>query len=81
VELYNSTQCEDAMNETSFEAIVVNGEIQLPPHIHLPDHARVTVLIPAEGRTPPRIVSPRLADPLQIGEFQMTVEELPNAGL
>jgi len=69
------------MNETSFEATVVNGEIRLPSHIHLPDNARVIVLMPTEGRTLPRIVSPRLADPLLIGEFQMTVEELPNAGL
>ena len=70
------------MNDSSFEATVVNGEIHLPAHIHLPDNARVIVLIPREDRASTgRIVSPRLANPLLVGEFQMTVEELPNAGL
>lgn len=64
------------MSETSFEGIVEQGQIKLPPNIHWPDKARVqVVLADARQRTPTRIFSPRLAHPEQAKDFVLEVTE------
>lgn len=79
--LLDNRQASD-MNGTSYEAIVVNGQIRLPEGLRLPDNSTVIVVVPAK---PPmhsaRIASPRLARPEQATDFQMTVEETSDAGV
>lgn len=70
------------MQPTTFETTIVNGQIPLPAGINLPEHARLVVTIaePAQG-SPPRIASPRLADPAQGGDFVMEVVDSTDASV
>jgi hypothetical protein len=34
------------MKTTTYEATVLNGQIKLPDTIHLPDHTKVSVVVP-----------------------------------
>ncbi len=71
------------MNITTFEGTVENGQIRLPANVHLPERARVYVVIPGQEVSSPAYVgSPRLANPAQAIEFQKEViQEAPDAGL
>ncbi len=71
------------MKVATFEAIVENGQIRLPPSIHLPEKAKVYVVIPGiEVPSAAYIGSPRLARPEQASDFQKEVIEGDlNAGL
>lgn len=62
------------MNFATYTAIVENGQVRLPPNVRIPENAIVYVVLPAE--TPNAcVVSPRPADPKQIGDFVKTVVE------
>ena len=71
------------MKIATFEAIVENGQIRLPPSIHLPENAKVYVVVPGiEVPSAAYIGSPRLARPEQASDFQKEVIEGDlNAGL
>lgn len=64
------------MKIATFEAIVENGQIRLPPSIRLPEKAKVYVVIPGiEVPSAAYIGSPRLARPEQASDFQKEVIE------
>ena len=66
------------MNVWTIEGIVENGQIKVPQGVLLPEHARAYIVIPgAPERETARVVSPHLAHPEQIVDFQMDVEERP----
>lgn len=71
------------MKIATFEAIVENGQIRLPSSIHLPEKAKVYVVIPGiEVPSAVYIGSPRLAQKEQASDFQKEVIEGDlNAGL
>ena len=70
------------MNVVTIEGIVENGQIKVPPGVLLPEHARVYIVIPGTPeRETTRVISPHLAHPEQIIDFQMDVEMRPNGGL
>jgi hypothetical protein len=63
------------MSVETIEGIVHNGRIQLPPSVHLPENAKVYVVIP-DGKAAtrvPYIGSPRLVNPKLAGDFQKTI--------
>ena len=68
------------MHLTNFESTVLNGHIELPAGIVLPDHTRVHVVV-ADASPTAQIRSPRLADPSRLSEFEMKVEDAEDAGL
>jgi hypothetical protein len=57
------------MSVATVEAVVENGQIKLPPNVHLPERARVFVVVPDTViPVPPSLIaSPRLAHPEQLG--------------
>jgi hypothetical protein len=59
-----------ARSVMSFEGIVEQGQIRLPSDVHLPEKARVYVVIP-NAVMPPRAfaASPHLANPEQAADF------------
>lgn len=60
----------------TYEGIVENGRVTLPPNIDIPDKTHVYVLVPdSEMQRPFRIVSPHLAHPEQGKDFEMQVIE------
>jgi len=65
------------MSASTIEGYVKNGQIQLPASVHLPERAKVYVVIPDMTMTagPLRIYSPRLIHPEQASDFQMEVVE------
>lgn len=71
------------MSVTTIEGVVENGQIRLPPSVHLPDRAKVYVVVP-DAEVPPvaYVGSPRLAHPEQASDFvKEVVEEDHDAGL
>jgi hypothetical protein len=71
------------MAEVRYEGIVEGGKVRLPESVHLPEHARVIVIVPDADATPRyRIYSPRLAHPEQAIDFtKQVVEDDLDAGL
>jgi hypothetical protein len=65
----------------TYEGVVENGHVTLPPNTDIPEKTRVYVLVPdAETRTTLHIASPRLAHPEQAKDFEMQViEDLTDA--
>ena len=60
----------------TYEGIVENGRVTLPPNTDIPDKTRVYVLVPdAEMQPTPYIASPRLVRPEQAKDFEMQVTE------
>jgi hypothetical protein len=58
----------------TFEGTVENGQIRLPADVHLPEHAKVYVIVPEvpiEGTV--HMISPRLARPEQVADFRLDV--------
>jgi hypothetical protein len=66
------------MSIKTFEGVVEGGRVRLESDVRLPEHARVYVLVPdfdvVQGQ---RVVSPRLAHPEQLAEFEMEIVEGP----
>ena len=64
------------MSVQTFEGIVDQGKIKLPPNVHLPENAKVFVVVPDPKPEPiAHIYSPRLAYPSQAKDFVMEVTE------
>lgn len=64
------------MRVAAYEGIVEKGCVQLPGEIRLADGTRVYVIVPQVLKTsdlPARIYSPRLVNPKQSVDFEMTV--------
>ena len=62
------------MNQLTFEATVVDGRIQLPVDVVLPENSRVLVTVPEPSQLARgRVASPHLANPDQATAFQMKV--------
>jgi hypothetical protein len=65
-----------AMNVTTFEGVVENGQIRVPTNFRLPDKTRVYVVVPnVEVKPVAHITSPRLVHPEQIQDFEKEVVE------
>ena len=69
------------MKVTAYEATVENGQVKIIGSVHLPERARVYVVVP-ESRDVPvfHVGSPRLARPEQAADFRMEVAEEPDDG-
>jgi hypothetical protein len=67
----------------TYEGVVENGHVTLPPDAAIPEKTRVYVLVPdIEGKRIPRIFSPRLAHPEQEKDFEkLVIEEITDAGV
>jgi len=67
----------------TYEGVVENGHVTLPPNADIPEKTRVYVLVPnLETKRTPYIGSPRLVDPEQAKDFEMEVfENTPDAGV
>ena len=62
----------------TLEGVVEHGQIKLVTPIPLPENTKVYVVIPDLRSEPSaRLVSPRLAHPEQVADFQMEVSEDP----
>ena len=60
----------------TYEGVVENGHVTLPPEADIPEKTRVYVLVPdGEHQRVPRIASPRLAHPEQARDFELEVIE------
>jgi len=58
----------------TYEGIVENGHVTLPPNADIPEKTRVYVLVPdGDQQAIPRIASPRLVDPEQAKDFELEV--------
>jgi len=63
----------------TYEGVVENGHVTLPPDVDIPEKTRVYVLVPnSETKRIPRILSPRLARPEQVKDFELEVIEEPS---
>lgn len=62
------------MKVATFEAVVENGQIRLPESVHLPEKAKVYVVIPGVPSAA-YIGSPRLVRPEQASDFEKEVVE------
>ncbi len=71
------------MSVITYEAVVENGHIQLPPDITLPEDTTVYVVVPGlKMQRKAYFRSPRLADPSQAARLELEViEETTDAGL
>jgi hypothetical protein len=67
----------------TYEGVVENGHVTLPPDAHIPEKTRVYVMVPdAEAKRVPRIFSPRLAHPEQAKDFEkLVIEDITDAGV
>jgi hypothetical protein len=68
---------------TTFQGIVENGQIRLAATVHLPEKARVYVVVPdVEVPQASYIGSPRLVHPEQAADFKKEViEEVQDASV
>jgi len=66
----------------TYEGVVENGHVALPPGTDIPDKTRVYVLVPdANAPRTPRVLSPRLANREQAKDFVMEVIEENDASV
>ena len=58
----------------TYEGVVENGRVRLPPNADIPEGTPVYVLVPnAETHPLPHIATPHLADPDQAKDFEKQV--------
>jgi hypothetical protein len=71
------------MKVTTYEATVENGQVKLSEEVHLPEHARVYVVVPDIEAAPRYYIgSPRLARPEEASDFvKEVIEEGRDASL
>ena len=71
------------MKTTTYEGFVEGGQVRLSPDVHLPERAKVYVVVPENQTLPIRFVgSPRLKHPEQAKDFyKQVIEEGNDAGL
>lgn len=66
----------------TYEGIVENGHVTLPPDADIPDKTRVYVLVPdAAAHRTYKVMSPRLAHPEQAKDFELQVIDETDAGV
>jgi hypothetical protein len=67
----------------TYEGVVENGHVTLPPDADIPEKTRVYVLVPdVEPKRTLYIASPRLVHPEQAKDFEMQViEDTTDAGI
>jgi hypothetical protein len=64
------------MRVITFEGVVENGKIRLPPEASLPERAKVYVIVPDPGAIPAAYLgSPHLAHPEQAKDFEKQILE------
>ena len=71
------------MAVVTYEGIVEKGKVRLKANIHLPENAKVYVIVP-DGQVEKiaRVLTPHLKNPKQVEDFKMEVsEDLPDASL
>jgi hypothetical protein len=62
------------MHLTTFEAVVENGQVRLPPNVVLPERQAVLVVVPDGPASPNRTPTGfRLANPEDASKFEMKV--------
>lgn len=62
------------MAVTTFEAVIENGQVRLPPGVVLPERQTVFVVVPdVAAPEPSKIPGVRLADPADAAKFEMKV--------
>ena len=67
----------------TYEGVVENGHVTLPPNADIPDKTRVYVLVPdVDTQRTPYIASPRLVHPDQAKDFvKEIIEDTTDAGV
>lgn len=66
----------------TYEGIVENGHVTLPPDADIPDKTRVYVLVPdAAVYRKYKVMSPRLAHPEQAKDFELQVIDETDANV
>lgn len=67
----------------TYEGVVENGHVTLPPHADIPENTRVYVLVPyANARKTYKVMSPRLVHPEQAKDFiKEVIEDTTDAGV
>jgi hypothetical protein len=67
----------------TYEGVVENGHVTLPPNADIPDKTRVYVLVPdVDTQRIPYIASPRLVHPDQAKDFvKEIIEDTTDAGV
>ena len=66
----------------TYEGVVGNGHVTMPPEADIPDNTRVYVLVPdADARRTYKVISPRLAHPEQAKDFEKLVIDITDAGV
>lgn len=67
----------------TYEGVVENGHVTLPPNADIPENTRVYVLVPdADARRTYKVISPRLAHPEQAKDFEkLVIEDITDAGV
>jgi hypothetical protein len=68
------------MDGATYQATVVNGQIQLLSPTTLPENATVYVIVPTETSVP-RIRTPRVVDVEDLAGFELTIKDVADAGL
>jgi hypothetical protein len=64
------------MTVTTYEGIVEKGKIRLKVGVRLPEKAKVYVIVPdLQVEKTARVLSPHLANPVQVVDFKMEVSE------
>ncbi len=64
------------MQVTAIEGIVKNGLIHLTEDLHLPEMAKVYVLVPNLEKRTAKIMSPRLVDKERLKDFEREIIEI-----
>lgn len=67
----------------TYEGIVEKGKVRLQAGVHLPEKAKVYVIVPdGQVEKTARVLTPRLKNLKQIADFKMEVsEDQPDASL
>jgi|GEM_PF-3214795 len=62
------------MAVTTFEAVIENGQVRLPPGVVLPEGQTVFVVVPGVTQPEPsKLPGVRLADPSDAAKFELKV--------
>jgi hypothetical protein len=71
------------MKVATYEGFIEHGQVRMIGDVHLPENARVYVVVPGMETAHPaaRIASPRLVRPEQAKDFEKQVFEEDDAGL
>jgi hypothetical protein len=74
------------MSVITFEGVIENGQIQLPPDVRLPEKGRVFIVVPDQQESKPsdlpavadptkHLYSPRLRNRRQAADFHMEIRD------